>query len=62
MLSSYEIDQKKRAKLIREITGPTRLRETSSEPTIESWAPGWWHGDEDATAANMAAMQALKRK
>lgn len=62
MFKYYEIEEKKRARLLRDLTGPTRLREVSGEPKIVDWAPPWWTGDEDATTANFAAMNALRRK
>jgi hypothetical protein len=62
LLSSYQVDEKERAKLVRQLTGPTRTRDVPNEPKIVDWAPAWWHGDEDATKSNMAAMTALMRK
>jgi hypothetical protein len=62
MLSVYEIDEKKRVKLLRELVGVPRLLQPEAGPSaIPRWAPAWWNGDEDATASNMSAMKALKR-
>lgn len=62
LLSAYEIDEKKRTKLARELNAVPRLLQPDAAPdAIPKWAPAWWSGDEDATASNMAAMAALKR-
>jgi hypothetical protein len=62
LLSVYEIDEKKRVKLLRELIGVPRLLQPDEVPSkIPRWAPAWWDGDEDATALNMAAMKALRR-
>lgn len=62
MLSNYELDDKKREQLLRDLTGVPRLLLTGAEAdAIPKWAPTWWQGDEDATQTNMAAMMALKR-
>lgn len=63
MLSCYEVDEKKRLQLQRELTGiPRLLLPEAKAAAIPRWAPGWWDGDEDATASNMAAMKALQRR
>lgn len=62
MLSCYEIDEKKRKRIVRDLTGVPRLLQPDDAPDkIDRRAPAWWLGDEDATASNMAAMAALKR-
>lgn len=62
MLTNYEIDEKKRRQLARDLGGVPRLLLPEAEASkIPRKAPTWWHGDEDATASNMAAMAALRR-
>lgn len=62
MLTTYEVEEKKRPQLQRELIGvPRRLLPEAEADKIPKWAPAWWQGDEDATATNMAAMAALKR-
>lgn len=62
MLSNYEIDEKKRKQIVRDLGGIPRLLLPDAEADkIPRWAPVWWQGDDDATASNMAAMAALKR-
>jgi hypothetical protein len=60
MFSEFQVDEKERVKIRRTIIGPLRTTGDQSS-TIPMWAPAWWHGDEDATASNMAAMKALRR-
>jgi len=58
----YEIEEKKRVQLQRELVGVPRLLLPEAEAdSVPKWAPAWWGGDEDATASNFAAMAALKR-
>lgn len=61
MLTAFEIEEKARVKIRRSLVGPLRTMGDESQ-TIPHWAPAWWQGDEEATASNMAAMQALKRR
>lgn len=63
LFSVYEIDEKKRERLRRELIGIPRLLLPDAEADkIPRWAPAWWQGDDDATASNMAAMKALQRR
>lgn len=63
LFSVYEIDEKKREKLRRELVGVPRLLLPKVEADkIPRWAPAWWRGDDDASASNMAAMKALQRR
>lgn len=62
MLSEYGVDEKKRERIIRDLTGvPRRLLPDAEADRIPNWAPSWWQGDDEATQTNMAAMMALKR-
>lgn len=61
LFSEFQLEEKTRIKLRRNLLGP--LRTTGDESTtIPAWAPAWWSGDEDATESNMAAMKALARR
>lgn len=61
MFSEFQIEEKDRIKIKRNLVGPLRTMGDTSK-TIPSWAPAWWSGDDDATASNMAAMKALARR
>lgn len=58
MFTEFQVEEKEQVKIRRNIIGPLRTTGDLSS-TIPTWAPAWWHGEEDATASNMAAMKAL---
>jgi len=51
------VDADRRKEIMAEWIGP--LSSERKIPEEESWAPSWWHGDEEATMTSHAAIMTL---
>lgn len=58
LLKTHELDKEQRERIETEWNGPLTTVERDLPPE-DSWAPSWWHGDDEAMQSAQAAAMML---
>lgn len=58
MFTAHEMDDEQRRRIENEWNGPLTTVERDLPPE-DTWAPAWWHGDDEAVKSSRAAASAL---